>query len=101
MGGGRNGKLILIPLGSFEGASMNTEDPNTGATPPKVADKSENKNKKWTWNTKQWMFLVLTLIGLAGFVLVGTAFGWWQAGVFVLSMGVLVTLVPIIFGALA
>jgi len=48
----------------------------------------------WTWNSKQWTFVVLTLLTLTGFIWVGDAYGWWQAGVLVLSVGIATTLFP-------
>jgi hypothetical protein len=55
---------------------------------------------KTTWNAKQWTFLVLSLLSFTAFIWIGHVYGWWQAGVVALSIGIAATLFPVIFAFL-
>jgi len=52
------------------------------------------------WNNKQWTFLIIAVLTFLAFLWVGVSYGWWQAGVVVLSVGIAATIFPIVFAFL-
>jgi hypothetical protein len=68
------------------------------------ASKQKSKFREWTKTLapykKQGGFLFVAILSIGSFLWVGINHGWWQAGVTVLAISIVITIVPIVLSFL-